>query len=198
MHKLKIFFIAILLIGCAGQPYKQPTSLNIAKLRFYVTPTVAAKSSINIRAFEGDKCDNSSSTSITRLGETQRFEGEPPANGANGSVDVGVPKSPNSTYQKNNYVEIAVEADKSFHFGIVSDNGKILQWLGDKHCYISAKFTPQTDKTYEVVFNTNPSEETCSVHLSEIKMTDGTYSQLNVVPSLSKTFCYLSQYGWSG
>jgi hypothetical protein len=198
MHKLIILFIIIFLSGCVGQQYKQPTSLNIAKLRFYVTPSVAARSSIVIRAFEGEKCNNDRSTTITTLG-SRKLDIEPIANGASGGVDVGVPKSPDSTYQKNNYVEITIEADKAFHFGMVTDNGKILKWRGDKHCYISAKFTPQTDKTYEVVFNSAESEESCSLLLSEIKVIDGLYRQLNVTGSgLTKTHCYYSEYGWSG
>ena len=189
MHKLKTFFLVVLLSGCAGQIYKEPSSsLNIAKLRFYVTPSLTANSSISILSYPNGKCD--SQTHITNLGESQQIGGfKPITNAASGGIDAGVPKSPDFTYQKNNYVEIAIEADKFFYFQMVRDDGKIISFGPKKFCRVAAKFIPKTDKTYEALFNYSEAEQACILNLSEIQIIDGAYRQLKIADSAQITAC---------
>ena len=187
MHKFIAVFMTLLLSGCAAQTYKVPTSLNLAKLRFYLTPRVAANSSVAITAYPDGKCENK--TQITDLGESQQIGGLKPANAVSGGIDAGVPKNPDSTYQKNNYVEIAIEADKTFYFAMVRGNGKIISFGPPMVCGINMQFNPQTDKTYQALFNYNDAEKNCSLSLSEVKVVDGIYRHLNVASPEQRFFC---------
>jgi hypothetical protein len=187
MHIFIVVFMTLLLSGCAAQTYKVPTSLNLAKLRFYLTPSVATNSSVATTAYPDGKCENK--TPITDLGESQQIGRLKPVNAASGGIDAGVPKNPDFTYQKNNYVEIVIEADKTFYFQMVRGNGKIISFGPPMVCGINVQFNPETDKTYQALFNYNEAEKRCSLSLSEVKVVDGVYRSLNVASPDQRFFC---------
>jgi hypothetical protein len=177
MNKFITVFIALLVSGCATETYKTPTSLNLAKLRFYITPSLAANSLVSVTSYPDEGCQNK--MVITDLGESQRPGVVRALNALSGGIDAGVPKNPDSTYQKNNYAEIEIEADKPFYFKMLRDNGKIISYK-PKECSISLQFTPQIDKSYQALFNYNEAEERCYLSLSEVVVIDGVFRELKV------------------